>query len=366
MKIYRTLKLALLALPLLFACSQSDEDGPIKIGTILPTSGAAAQHSDIAHGMKFAIDEVNRHGGINGRPLEMRLSNNESNPEVAKRLFDKLESDYRPHLYISSTSFISLALAPRAEKSKVVLAALIAASPKLTANRDWLFRYYATIEQEVAPILEMLAEHKIKRVGIIHLDDDVGTTMFNHPKERFEATGGKVFSQPFNINDVHNDFSEEVAALRHLEAIYIVGYESHTEEILRQLRKVAYKGLKLSGSSGANLPRQGPEIDGLYVSASNFFDVKNKNAARLKRNYEGNSMIELSYPAAMGYDFVRLLTSVLRKQKRVTRESVREALSRQISYAGVFGNLNKDGGAHDIGYPSYPAQVIAGRLVYLK
>jgi len=61
---------------------------PIKIGVILsetgPGSGIGIEERD---GMLMAVDEINARGGINGRPVELIIVDNESNPEKAKKRF---------------------------------------------------------------------------------------------------------------------------------------------------------------------------------------------------------------------------------------------------------------------------------------
>ncbi len=63
---------------------------PIKIGVTLSETGPGAGFG-IANrdGMQMAVDEINSLGGINGRPIELIIVDNESNPEKAKKIFLK-------------------------------------------------------------------------------------------------------------------------------------------------------------------------------------------------------------------------------------------------------------------------------------
>jgi len=61
---------------------------PIKIAVTLsetgPGSGFGTENRD---GILMAVDEINSLGGINGRPIELIILDNETNPEKAKKDF---------------------------------------------------------------------------------------------------------------------------------------------------------------------------------------------------------------------------------------------------------------------------------------
>lgn len=57
-----------------------------KIGSEQPLSGAAALGGKTAIvGLQMAVDRINKNGGINGRPVELVISDDESKPDVARR-----------------------------------------------------------------------------------------------------------------------------------------------------------------------------------------------------------------------------------------------------------------------------------------
>ena len=64
---------------------------PYKIGSEQPLSGAAALGGKTAVvGLQMAIDRINKAGGINGRPLEAVIVDDESKPDVGRRKTEKL------------------------------------------------------------------------------------------------------------------------------------------------------------------------------------------------------------------------------------------------------------------------------------
>ena len=73
---------------------------PYKIGTLQPLSGAGAAGGKTALvGLQMAVDRINKAGGINGRPIEIVVADDESKPDVGRRKAEKLAGrgqDRRP------------------------------------------------------------------------------------------------------------------------------------------------------------------------------------------------------------------------------------------------------------------------------
>src|SRR6478735_3461021 len=64
---------------------------PYKIGALQPLSGAAAAGGKTALvGTQMAVDRINKSGGINGRPIELIVADDESKPDVGRRKVEKL------------------------------------------------------------------------------------------------------------------------------------------------------------------------------------------------------------------------------------------------------------------------------------
>jgi branched-chain amino acid transport system substrate-binding protein len=64
--------------------------------TLQPLSGAGAAGGKTALvGLQMAVDRINKAGGINGRPVEIVVADDESKPDVGRRKTEKLWSRTR-------------------------------------------------------------------------------------------------------------------------------------------------------------------------------------------------------------------------------------------------------------------------------
>jgi len=344
-----------------FFFDESASREPIKFGVTLAETGpASGLDIEIRDGMLMAADEINSHGGINGRNVELIFVDNESNPEKAKKDFLEIEETHAPLLYVSSTSAVSTAVSPLAEEHEVVL--MISATAKeITVDKQWTYRYFAMADVEVVPILQILDDLDIKNLGILYLNDEFGRDLSNEVATRFENSEGIVTKESFEPNAI--DFKENIAKLQNLDAIYVVAWPDYIEIIFKQLREANYSGEILAPSDAVIFKIiTMPEADGVYLAAPITYDTKFLFASTVAENFELRYNKQFHHFAANGYDIVRLLGGLLQNEE-LTRDNVKRILDDGFTYSGAHGSVDVLPGEHDISFPLFPSQVVDGKLV---
>ncbi|HEU0063276.1 MAG TPA: ABC transporter substrate-binding protein, partial [Hyphomicrobiaceae bacterium] len=93
-----------------------------KIGSEQPLSGAGALGGKTALvGLQMAVDRINKMGGINGRPVELVIADDESKPDVARRKTQKMVEEDNIDVHVGGfLSNICLACMPVWEEAKIV------------------------------------------------------------------------------------------------------------------------------------------------------------------------------------------------------------------------------------------------------
>ena len=347
-----------------FFMLKSKKQEPIKIGTILSITGPGAYNGEeVKDGMILAVDEINTWGGINGKKIELVIKDSKSNLQESMKAFNKIEADHRPLLYVAMLSSVSMALAPLAKEKKVVLVGLVAATPKLTQQNEWVFRFWHLAELEVPPILSILQKLKVKKLGVLYLNDEYGTSVSKIIKKNFEATGGTVKSESFERKEV--DCKKQITRLKDMDAIYSIGYASHLKNAFKKLREENFQGFIL-GAHGASGPivTSMPEANGAYIAAPIIYNPGYLFAKELKEKYKTRYNRPLTQYAANGYDFMKLMAGLL-EDKKVSRESVKSVLEEGFIYSGVFGSIDVKPGEHDIIFPLHPARIVDGEVKYI-
>ena len=110
---------------------------PYKIGTIQPLSGPGAVGGKTALvGVQMATDRINKSGGINGRPIELVVADDESRPDVARRKAEKLVDDDKIDVQVGGfLSNICLACMPVWEEAKIVNMISVCLDTTLTTSK---------------------------------------------------------------------------------------------------------------------------------------------------------------------------------------------------------------------------------------
>jgi len=110
---------------------------PFKIGTSQPLSGAGAAGGKTALvGIQMAADHINKSGGINGRPVELVIADDESKPDVARRKTQKMVSEDNIDVHVGGfLSNICLACMPVWEEAKIVNMISVCLDTTLTTTK---------------------------------------------------------------------------------------------------------------------------------------------------------------------------------------------------------------------------------------
>ena len=120
------------ALPLA-ALAQAKE--PVKIALVTSKSGAfATMGADVANGIKFAVDEANAKGGVDGRKIVLAEGDDESTPDAGRRVAEKLSREGHKLIIGPITSSISLAISQNLARWDAAFIGTISKADKLTQD----------------------------------------------------------------------------------------------------------------------------------------------------------------------------------------------------------------------------------------
>ncbi len=147
---------------------------PIRILGLDVTSGP---FKDIGErylmGVKFAVDEINRSGGINNRPVELLLDDSQLKPDVAQRKAIRHILDEDVKIIIGGTgTHVVKALAQVAAKHNVVLVLYSGEGDEITGQEfvPNLFRLSLSTSMHAAATVAAIADKPYRKVFLINQD----------------------------------------------------------------------------------------------------------------------------------------------------------------------------------------------------
>ena len=213
----RSLIIVAVALTMSFMLGSSlcYSEGPIKIAGIFALTGRAAHiGTSQRDAVMLAIDEVNQHGGINGRMLEMVMEDTESNPTKAVMALKKvLEAEDVVAIIGPTLTGTAMAMRGFIEKEKIpafmhsggdviLLAPLDKKDPKSLPK--WTFKSPYKAADAMGKICQYMSKHGIKKIGFIYSNEGFGkdglrNVMVQAPKYGVEIVAQEAF-QPKDVD----------------------------------------------------------------------------------------------------------------------------------------------------------------------
>ena len=192
------------------SCSKK-ETGPIKIGVLLPLTGSKANFGEMEkNSFELAKAEINKAGGIDGRPLEFVYEDDTGKPDVGRAGAEKLITVNKVPLitggYSSSVTFAAAAVAQQYRVPFLVNTGSVdkITEPEafnLTTNdgdKFYIYRLNPPVSEYASGLESLLQEVvKPKSVYIIHENTAFGTKGAASFKKSCEKLG-------INVNGVQS------------------------------------------------------------------------------------------------------------------------------------------------------------------
>lgn len=198
---------------------------PVRVGLVSSKSGVFAQQGEeVIRAIRFAIEEANAAGGIDGRKIEVQEGDDEGTPEAGRRVAEKLAREGYNLLIGAIPSSISLALAPNLDRWDAAYFVVASKSDKITGDtcRPRAFRTNHSDAMDIAMIQEWARTFNEKTYASIAADYVWGRDSSEAFAKSVKAQGKEVKLQLFAPLGT-KDFSPYIAQLKeaNVDAIWV-------------------------------------------------------------------------------------------------------------------------------------------------
>jgi branched-chain amino acid transport system substrate-binding protein len=196
--------------------SKGSTDTPLKIGTLLPTTGTLAflGPPEIA-GVKLAVDKINEAGGVLGKDVEtVQRDSGDTTTDIATQSVTDLLSEKVNAIVGAASSGVSFTVINQITGAGVLQISPANTSPDFTTWDDKGL-YWRTAPSDVLQgrtLGSYMVTCGAQTLGMIVLNDAYGTGLADNVKQAFEGAGGQVVAtEMFNEGD--SQFSSQVDAV---------------------------------------------------------------------------------------------------------------------------------------------------------
>ena len=228
------------------------QTAPLRLGVLTPLTGAGSFDGPrMLKAMQGVAAEVNAAGGVLGRPIELVVEDDETNPEAAVRAAHKLvDVDRVPVIMGTWASAVTTAVAPVCWESKTFLTTVSGAdSITHLPHQGYLIRTQPNNELQATSHARFIVRHGAKRVFILSTQ-----APFTEPTVRFltavlTPAGVAVAGSLIYDKDKTSYRSEVDQALRAKpDLVYLNGYAPDVAVVLRDLFRAGYDGGRFTQS----------------------------------------------------------------------------------------------------------------------
>jgi len=359
---------------------------PIKIGVAGPfTGGSSSMGVSMRDGVRLAVEEINKSGGVLGRKLQVverdDEAKNERGVQIAQELINK-EKVTATVGYINTG--VALASQRFFQEAKIPVMNNVATGSVITTQfkdqpENYIFRNSAHDSIQAPMIVEeAITRRGFKKVAILADSTNYGQLGRADLEKALDAKGMKpVAVEKFNIKDV--DMTAQLLKAKEAGADAILTYAIGPElaQIANGMTKLGWK-VPMVGSwtlSMANfIDNAGPGGEGArmpqtFIQAPDTAKRKMFIDSYLKTFKPKNNRIDSPVSAAQGYDSIFLLAAAIKQANSTEGPKIREALENlSTKVDGVVTTYDKpftkdDHEAITANIPVF-GEVKEGRVVY--
>lgn len=301
---------------------------PILVGQSVPLSGvlASAFKGPLA-GQQLALDELNRTGGINGRPVQLVLQDDAYDPArtVAnvKQLIEKNQVVALTGL--GSTAGIGAVLPYLAQKRIPLVGAWSGAHVLRLKPHPCFFTSQGSFEDEVAHSLRTLVTLKMSQIGVAVQDNAFGQLIMPMLETKAKELGATLLSTtPLAVDGSNAVQAAKALAEAEVKAVMLIAVGPSVAAFVNASRsalKVPIYTLSVAASSVAPM---GPEAHGLAMTQIVPFPWRKVDPMAREFNQLADAkQVAVDYSSYGGYLGARFLIEALeRASPAMTPESI--------------------------------------------
>ena len=156
-------------------------DGVLRIGTLFPSTGAAAYIGPAqAAGAALAVSDINAAGGVEGQPVELiARDSGEASGTTLEASFDELVAGGVDVVIGPSSSLLAARVIPLAVKAEITVISPAATFPDLTTASDagYFFRTIPAYGHQGLALGRVLSESGPASVAFVYIDDTFGQAL---------------------------------------------------------------------------------------------------------------------------------------------------------------------------------------------
>ena len=328
---------------------------PIKVGSVLSVTGPAAFLGEPElKTLQLYIDDINKKGGVIGRPLQLVHYDDGSDANKANGFAKRLIDDDKVDIIVGGTTTGStMSMVPLVEKAGIPFISLAGAVVITEPTKKWVFKTPQTDRMAAEKVLEDMKKRGFTKVALLSETSGFGQS----GKKETEAVVGKfgitlVANETYGPKDT--DISPQLTKIKNtpgVQAVFIFG--------LGQGPAIATKNYKQLGialplyqshgvASDEYLKLSGPAAEGVRLPspAQLIYDKLPANdpqkpvVTAYENAYKAAYKTDVSTFGGYAHDGLMIAVDAIKRANSVDKAKVRDAIEQTKGFVATSGTYN--------------------------
>jgi branched-chain amino acid transport system substrate-binding protein len=315
----------------LIGCHARNQNNAVYFGVSGPVTGDNAEYAHLwREGFELALDEINSHGGVRGRKVELDWEDSQSDPKQSVNIAQRFVDDDRVLAEMGdSSSPASMAASPVYQRGGLVQYGFTNSHPDFTKGGDYMFSNTASQQVYARQLLD-LAERYGKRTSVLFINNDWGRSSI----DIYLATAkehGVAVPVLEGFTDSTTDFRPLLLKVRDVapELLVIQCYYKSAALIVRQARQVGLEKTKIvwGNYNPEFIKLAGQASEGVSVAQTFYAPDAGPQAQDFVRRFRERFKTDPDHFNAGAYDSLIQLAWAAGQVEHPTRKSIRNTLA---------------------------------------
>jgi len=328
---------------------------PIKIGSVLSVTGPAAFLGDPElKTLQLYVDNINKSGGVIGRPLQLIHYDDGSDANKANGFAKRLIDDDKVDAIVGGTTTgATMSMVPLVEKAGVPFVSLAGAVVIIEPVKKFVFKTPHTDRMAAEKVFEDMKKRGITKVALLSETSGFGQS----GKKETEAVAGKygivlVANETYGPKDT--DMSPQLTKIKNTEgvqALFVFGLGQGPAIVTKNYKQLGMK-LPLYQSHGVAsdeyLKLAGPAAEGVRLPSPAQLipeklpakDPQKPVVTSYEKTYKAAYKSDVSTFGGYAYDGLMLIVDAIKRAGSTDKAKVRDALESTKGFVATSGIFN--------------------------
>ena len=334
---------------------------PIKIGSVLSVTGPAAFLGDPElKTLQLYVDDINKKGGVIGRPLQLVHYDDGSDANKANGFAKRLLEDDKVDILVGGTTTGStMSMVPLAEKSGTPFISLAGAVVIIEPVKKQVFKTPHTDRMAAEKVFEDMKKRGITKVALLSETSGFGAS----GKKETEAVAAKygitlVANETYGPKDT--DMSPQLTKIKGtpgVQAVFVFGLGQGPAIVTKNYKQLGIT-LPLYQSHGVAsdefLKLAGPAAEGVRLPSPAQLipeklpanDPQKPVVTAYEKAYKAAYKQDVSTFGGYAYDGLMLAVDAIKRANSTDKAKIRDALEATKGFVGTSGTFNMSATDH--------------------